>query len=508
MRPLESKNRVLFIILVIVVVIIITMFVVFMSIFNSFDKNEYDTAENSVLFDKDYNYVKVLGDAKLKQNYDGLYYLYEKKDNKSYKYKIGKTAIVHKDNDNYIYLYGKAYQVQATGDVIALTSENKVVKSSPTKFFKLADRKYLMVDSSIKSLNDNIINTKGYLIIELDKNGNATFANNELNFKAIKPMVLTGSTFNFDIANEKIIYNDNVIDLKNIIGSSNQYKKGNGKNSVDNGNSEISGDANGGNGSTGGSGGYYDNYLNEVINSVNNLTGSVEKTNKNNSKIQINAGGSAYYDFDKWIVLKNVSTQVSNIVLSYQVFDPNSEYQAVFAKVEDRASGVSNLIYVNKNNTEYTIRNLLPDREYKISFGYQTNKSQDLVVVDEVTVKTTKPSYKIKVDKIVEKYVNDDTSTQSQYSIYYTVSVDKSYVMQSGDIVYYSDGLVKRTEHITKAMLNDNKQYSGVITLPLSTPLGTINTLKLERLEVCDGDENNNCNSNIDINTVYNFYGE
>lgn len=493
----KINNKAMYIILVIIVVGIISLFGYFISMFRKYDKNEYEALASSILFDKDFNYIKVQEKASLKQRYDGNYYLYENKDKQDYKYKIGKTAVIYHINDNYIHLYGNVYQIEEKGEVIAHTGETKIAKTSPTKFFKLADRKYLMVDSEIRSINDKTIDTKDYLIIELDKQGNATFANNELNFKALKPIILTGSTFNFDIANEKLTYDDEVIDLKNVIGSTNEYKKNN-KNPKTN--SVIGGD-----GSSGEKSDYYDDYLNDVINSVNNLSGSVEKVNEK-AKTRISSNG-LYYDVNKWIALKKVTPSVSSITLEYTIFDPGSEYQAVFAVVKNN-EGITNTIYVNKNDTEYTIRDLAPDQEYEIEFCYQTNESSNVEVVDEVKVKTKKPSYNIAIDKIKESYVDIDGERKTQYSIYFTLTADQNYVLKSGELSYYRNNILMETKTISGYDFNAEKQYSGVFTLEPDTALGEYNSIRLENMEVCDGESEISCNKNINLNIGYNFYGE
>ena len=95
----EVKNKKMYAVFVAIVVAVVALFFVFMSIFNTYDKNEYEALASSVLYDDDFNYIKVVDRATLKQKLDGNYYLYEEKDNKDYKYKIGKTAIVYNNSD-------------------------------------------------------------------------------------------------------------------------------------------------------------------------------------------------------------------------------------------------------------------------------------------------------------------------------------------------------------------------------------------------------------------------
>ena len=154
----------------------------------------------------------------------------------------------------------------------------------------------------------------------------------------------------FDIANEILIYNDKKINLKKIIGSTNNYKKddtskentdssdkdsnkNNKNNKVETNNfaTEIP---------------YYDNYLKNVINSVNNLSSSANKINdKTHDTVK---KGEIYYDFSKWAALKSVTSSVTSITVNYSVYDPNNEYQSVFLQVDDN-NGNINKMFVNKN---------------------------------------------------------------------------------------------------------------------------------------------------------------
>ena len=131
-KILDLKNNKMFFRLVLVIILIISIFVFFIHKFNSYDKNIYSLPSNSILFGKDNNYIKVGENAELKQRIDGNYYLYTNENNKTIKYEIGKNAVVYNNGDSYIYLYGKAYEVNSSGEVNIVEKETKVAKASPT----------------------------------------------------------------------------------------------------------------------------------------------------------------------------------------------------------------------------------------------------------------------------------------------------------------------------------------------------------------------------------------
>ena len=455
----------------IIVFLTVGLFFLVILKFNSLDTNKYAIKAGSTFYDPNYNYLKSENDSYIAQRLDGNYYWYTNESNKKNSKNIGQNPIIYNKNDYKLYLYGNCYQVMSTGEVKTLSKNTEIPKASPTKFFKIKDRKYLMVDSSLKT-DDNSIKTKGYLIIELDKQGNASFANNELNVKTIKPLILHGTTMKFDIANEKLYYGKKEIDVKNIIGSTNKYKKESPKTSTDKDKDKVDSSITKteenktteittvNNKKTE----YYENYLKNVVNSVNNLTKSVTDVNsKTDNSVK---KGEIYYDFSKYVALKNVSSSVSSITVSYAVVDSNNEYQNVFILIDDN-KGNSNKYFLNKNETSYVVRNLNVDYNYKLSFGYKLVSSSEEVIEDVVNIKTKAPSCKISVTKVSRK------------ALTYNVKVGSEYKFDSGEIHLYVDNIHSATGvvNMNKAVTTDG--FSGSMGFDR---LGNINTLKLENL--------------------------
>ena len=114
------------------------------------------------------------------------------------------------------------YRIYMDGTVSKLTQNNTISRISEDQLYKLGDRKYMVVGNTIVN-QTGALSTQNYLLILLDKAGNTYLLNNELNSKTINPMVIRTQTFEFDVANEKLIYQGNEIDLKKIIGSTNNY---------------------------------------------------------------------------------------------------------------------------------------------------------------------------------------------------------------------------------------------------------------------------------------------
>lgn len=217
-RKLGKKNIRLFVLFSFLVLLVIILFGYFIYQALTYDKTLYKVAANSFMYDSDNNYVLLENDGELTQKWDKHYYLKVKDKKKN----MGNDVVVYNDNDFIIYIYGTNYQVKTNGDVIYSNTKVEASRNGSPTFYKLDDRKYLIVGSSIQTDNKEI-KTKNYLIIEIDKSGHALLLNNELNIKTLNTLVLKTGVYDFDVANERLIVNENIIDLKKISGSTNQY---------------------------------------------------------------------------------------------------------------------------------------------------------------------------------------------------------------------------------------------------------------------------------------------
>ena len=217
-RKLGKKNIRLFVLFSFLVLLVIILFGYFIYQALTYDKTLYKVAANSFMYDSDNNYVLLENDGELTQKWDKHYYLKVKDKKKN----MGNDVVVYNDNDFIIYIYGTNYQVKTNGDVIYSNTKVEASRNGSPTFYKLDDRKYLIIGSSIQTDNKEI-KTKNYLIIEIDKSGHALLLNNELNIKTLNTLVLKTGVYDFDVANERLIVNENIIDLKKISGSTNQY---------------------------------------------------------------------------------------------------------------------------------------------------------------------------------------------------------------------------------------------------------------------------------------------
>lgn len=416
MRKYDMKNKRNIGIIIVISIIIVIMFSLVIKLFLSSDQKEYQIEKGSIVFDKDKTVIKIDNDAIIKTKWNNEYYLIYNDKN----YELGKTALSFNENTSEIKLYGKYYEITNDSE-INVTSDETIIKNSLlTKFYKLEDRKYLIIDKEIKSA-DSLLSTTDFLIVEIDRVGNATLTNHKVSLKTFSETTIVTSNYTFDIANEILTYGNDKIDLKKIIGSSNNYKKEdlipedntNGGNSssniVDNG--QTTSDSNKGNGSSNGG---------------NTSVEEIKKEAKNTS------------------VISATSTS-SKIIIDYVIYDPYNEYSSVVLEVMREGSSDVDVIYLNSKDTRYELsNNITPNTKYNLRFKYSYVDENNELVTNEFQ----------NID-IITKKVNIDlkvTRTKSG-EITYLITPDASYNITSATVIVSVNNNVILTKEV---LINGN----------------------------------------------------
>ena len=452
MRKYDIKNKRNIGIIIGISIIIIIMFSLVIKFFLSLNKEEYIVAKGNIVFDKDKAIIKLDSDGKIKTKWKGEYYLtYDGKD-----YELGNTAIAFNEETTEIKLYGRYYEI-SSGSEINITSNETVIKNSLlTKFYKLADRKYLIVDKEIKSA-DNLLSTTDFLLVELDKAGNATLTNHKVNLKTFSETEIVTSNYTFDIANEILTYGSDKIDLKKIIGSSNNYTK-----------EDLIPDEN-------------KNTNDNVTNiDINGNQGNNNNTNGNN---QVNGNGSnnsgtAIEEIKKaakQTSVVSVTSTVNKIIIDYVIYDPYKEYTSVYMEVQKEDSDKVEVIYLNTNNTRYELKDILPNTKYNLKFKYTATEDGESIIKEfaNTTISTQKPKLSLKV-----------TKTRAG-EITYVVTTDNSYTLTSADLVVtITDSKTGETRKETSTISISNNT-SNIVKLNKMTA-GDIIELKLINVKSVD----------------------
>ena len=219
MRKYDSRNKRNIGVIVVICLVVAIVFSYFLVKEIKLSKIKYEIDSSSLVFDVDKNAILLSKTGTVKKKWNDKYYL----DYNEEQYQIGSHVISFNNNELSLNLYGEFYEVNRNSEVNITKEETKLNNLAISRFYKLTDRKYLVVDSSIKS-EDSTLETTYYLIIELDKLGNAILYNNNLNVKTFKETKIVTSTYTFDIANELLIYENDTVDLKKILGTTNEYQ--------------------------------------------------------------------------------------------------------------------------------------------------------------------------------------------------------------------------------------------------------------------------------------------
>ena len=201
MRKYDSKNKRNIGIIVVICILVAVIFSFFLIKVINLSKVKYELESSSELFDIDKNNILLNESGTIKKKWNQKYYLTYMDE----QYQIGNHVIAFNNNEISLTLYGEFYEINKNSEVNITKEETKLNNLAISRFYKLEDRKYLIVDSNIKSEDEALVTTN-YLIVELDRLGNAILYNNTLNVKTFKETKIVTSTYTFDIANELLIY--------------------------------------------------------------------------------------------------------------------------------------------------------------------------------------------------------------------------------------------------------------------------------------------------------------
>lgn len=412
-RKYDVKNKRSFIIIIILSVLVVGIFSLFIYKFSKASKIQYVIESGSILQDVKKNYITIDDDAILKIRWDDNYYLiYNDK-----KIDLGNKVIVFNTITGGMKLYGSFYEINSDGKIVENRNETVLDNTTDGKFYKLDDREYLLIDSKIYS-DDKSIEASNYLLVELDKVGNAKLSNNKINLKTINPTKLLTSEYSFDIANEILNFGEYDIDLKKIIGSTNQYVPEAGKDENKDETMDGSGDGN---------------------NPGNSNVGNEPGTGGNGNGLGIGTGdvggpGDIINNTDKGditdigeVMDKIKTTSIIRIVegitsfdIDYVIYDPYDEYEYVYVLIDDkyRVDLSKNDTHItldeetlnDKNSTDESAKvRLEPGKNYSLKFVYTvvktnsesgSNESIPFTFDEFKDLKTKMPIYKMSIYKL------------------------------------------------------------------------------------------------------------
>lgn len=452
MRKLNVKNKIFIIIFALVIFAIIFILVRAISYANKKDSS-YQIDNQSILFAEDTSIVDTSSGGKIEKKWDDNYYYVS--DNNSLS--VGKHPVIYNKGNDGVSVYGKVFQIFQNGNI----EEKQVLESLDSKissFYKLDDRMYLIVSDSIYT-EDKTIYVSNYLIVYLDKQGNASLLNDAINVKTINPMILYFDDYVFDIANESLIVNDKTIDLKTVIGSTNEYVKVekieeeekekdlNEEKLVDSYNKLVNNFTQYANNHQ------YTASASNQINYNNNTVINYSGSNKPSSSTPVTPATNKS-NIMKKISLRGAVSGTSSIDVSYVITDPEDKYQAVYLLVTGyiNKTNTTQKIILDKYDTGVKLTGLEPNNEYTIALGYievvgNDGAENSLVdsIEDIINVRTSPIQYSFTVDKIAGGYV------------YFNYKMYEDFAFESADIgLYINDYEVGKVKVDYGKMISSN----------------------------------------------------
>ena len=423
-REYNLKNKINFVVIGVLSILIIIIFSLFIIKFVSIKKVEYSLNKGTVLFDADYNKLNIDKSVIMKLKWNGNYYI-SSEDNDTI---LGRRVVAYNELTKNLDLYGKYYEILSNGEVNIDKDITNINTQSESKFYKLEDRKYLLVDRSIKS-SDGALDTSNYLIVELDKQGNALLLNNEVHYKTLSEAIINTSSYSFDVANEILSFGEDKIDLKQIIGSSNQYKP-----------SDSTSDGTDGNGGTGGNGGSGNGSGNGSGIGGNGTGGNGGTATGDNGVINNGENGDDVVIKKKKTSVLSVVPSIDSISVDYFVYDPNDEYKSVYVIVSDGVN--SNTVYLSKSNTNIILNGLKMGTKYNLKFMFSYLDSEGKMLSDsfsEIDVSTVYPSYQVSLVKVSK--VSNELS--------YRISLDSRYTIDKANVSLIIDDVVVDSKSVS-----------------------------------------------------------
>ena len=177
-----------------------------------------ELAAGTVIYDAACTPIQ-LSNAAMATSENGRYFLRQEGSN----VQLGQHTVAY--DGNQLQVLGGGYRIDADGSVHTVTDEDAFSDISSGAIFKLADRRYIIVGSSISDSNQ-VFTTEGYIYVTIDVVGNARLYSNNMSLKTTQPTTIVAGSIRFDIANETATIGTQTLDLGSLIGTTNTYDSG------------------------------------------------------------------------------------------------------------------------------------------------------------------------------------------------------------------------------------------------------------------------------------------
>lgn len=417
----------------------------------------YTVPAGSTVYDIDNEYIPIEEEATIFQKGTGVYYL---KTADKEVYTLGANAVVKDSETHTVWVYGDLYEIAADGTVTVHNGRNELKNTGQPGLYKLADRKYLMTGKNINS-TDKEYSATDYVYVNVYKSGAAVLMNDQSNQNILRPIMLNSEELYLDISSEYAFFNNNLINLKNVLGSTNEYGGdaliyveglvddeqyqsaadtpdvitivgGNGGSGGSGGNGGA-----GGMGGTGGIGGTGGHGGSGGTGGVGGAGGTGGNGGDGGQGGDGGKGSDANVNALKWVKLVGVTAGIGTIDVDYVVTDITDDYVAVWLEVKykDKNGEEKNeKIFLSKTDNKYVIRGCTPATYYDVSLWYSAyyqtggiiGDAPENKMVDSVKVQTSSNLGNIEVVR------------QAENAIEFDITLDNQYLIQEGKVALYT----------------------------------------------------------------------
>lgn len=455
MRKLDNKNKAYIFSLLSLTLIIFILIVIFISYQIRQMNIKYEIKASSYVYNVNSELKYIESDTYAKKNLFNKYYIIGEDE----KINIGNSALVFNDKSKEITLLGTFYEIGKSGNVNKIKGYTQINSTAIARVLKIDDRKYAIIAPNIRS-NDGSLNVQNYLLINIDKAGNAYLYNKDVNIKTFKELSLITDSFTFNVNEELLLIENETIDLAKVIGSTNEYvAKTEIENSDDNNNENVQG--NGGSNNTGSN--IFVDHQTEI------------------QTVTVNQ-----YVARKTTIISTYAT-VNSLTINYLAYDPFSEYTSLYVEIYN-----GNLLVTKENldvnATSKVINNLSANTEYRLDFYYtyeDENNIESIQKFDSSYVKTDMVTAKINLEMVSDSVVR------------YILKVDDNFVCDSATVSLLVEGQKIASEQINPSTAASTAGYHGSFNFSSASYSGQFAIIRLE-----------NClynGANIDIEASYKY---
>ena len=414
MRKLDKKNKTFIIALSALTILVLAVIIGFIIVKIGKTTVKYDILSSSFVYNSSKELISIKEDAYAKRNvFDNYYVVLEDE-----KVSVGSKPVFYNERTREIKLLGTFYEVSKNGEVTKYNGETIIESVNTPRLFKISDRRYLVIAPVIRT-DDNSLHANDYLLVDIDRAGNAYLYNNNVNIKTFSDLVLVTDAFRFDVSREYLIIDKETIDLAKVNGSTNEHDR----TIIDNGD----GDGNGGEGE----GGNPATPENEVLEPE-----IIERY------------------VSRKTTITGLETTDKEIKVDYVVYDPFNEYEEVYVNV------YANGALVGKYNlgialTSLTISSLKAYTNYSLEFYYSYRDDAGIlrtIQFDTAKVMTKKIKASLSLEKVSDSVVR------------YILIVEGGYRLDSASVEMYIDDKLVGTDVVNTTQAATESGYKGSIT--------------------------------------------